>query len=202
MLVLQCNAAAASDSCGTWGRLLGNTLMLDEQLPIGTFPSKALREPGRDGGAIRTGPGGAVDWPRMADTLSPTQRSERMRRVRGKDTKPEMVVRRLVHGLGYRYRLHVGSLPGRPDLVFPGARKAVFVNGCFWHRHEGCPHSRTPKTRIDFWTNKFEENVARDQRNLEALRQQGWDVLVVWECEVKDTARLTNEIHKFMGAGA
>jgi len=108
-----------------------------------------------------------------------------MSRIRGKDTKPEMIVRRLVHAAGYRYRLHRRDLPGCPDLVFPGRGKVVFVHGCFWHRHR-CRYGRPmPSTRKAFWKRKLEANRARDRKNRRALRRQGWDVFVVWECQTK-----------------
>ena len=134
------------------------------------------------------------------DTLTAQQRSERMSRVRSKDTKPEMRVRRLVHGLGYRYRLHVKGLPGRPDLVFRSRRKVVFVHGCFWHRHEGCPQNRIPKSpeRRAFWRDKLDGNARRDRLNQAALRETGWRVLVVWECETKNLDRLANRIRAFL----
>lgn len=119
------------------------------------------------------------------DTLSKAERSERMSRIRARDTKPELRVRRLLHGLGYRFRLHRRTLPGTPDLVFPSRKKAIFVHGCFWHRHEGCRLARLPKTRQDFWLPKLEGNRARDLRDQAALRDLGWEVLVVWECEVQ-----------------
>lgn len=135
----------------------------------------------------------------MMDTLSPGERSERMGRVRGKNTKPEMLVRGLVHGLGYRYRLHGRSLPGHPDLVFRKRRKVIFVHGCFWHRHEGCPLCRMPKSRIEFWQRKLEGNKRRDETNQERLRAMGWDFLVVWECELKNRDDLANRIRNFLG---
>ncbi len=106
-----------------------------------------------------------------------------MAAVTGKDTTPEMRVRRLAHHMGYRYRLHVAELPGRPDLVFPGRRKIIEVRGCFWHRHLGCKRTANPRTRTIFWERKFRDTVARDARNLAMLEQSGWRVLVVWECE-------------------
>ncbi len=132
------------------------------------------------------------------DTLTPAERSERMSRVRSQDTRPEMIVRRLVHGMGYRYRLHARALPGCPDLVFASFRKVIFVHGCFWHRHKGCPNCRFPKSRLDFWTPKLEANEKRDRSNQRRLRRDGWGVLVVWECELKDIDRLKNRIRKFM----
>ncbi len=120
--------------------------------------------------------------------------------VRCKDTKPELVVRRLVYSLGFRYRLHVRGLPGKPDLVFKKLKKVIFVNGCFWHRHEGCPCSRIPKSRERraFWENKLNGNVERDRNNLKQLRGMGWDILVVWECEVGRREELTRAIVDFL----
>jgi len=137
--------------------------------------------------------------PDRLDPLSPKARSEQMRRVRSKDTGPELVVRRLVHSMGYRYRLHSKTLPGHPDLVFAGRRKVIFVHGCFWHRHEGCPRCRMPKSRVDFWKPKLEGNQKRDQANQLRLRELGWDHLVVWECELKDASSLASRIKQFLG---
>jgi len=123
-----------------------------------------------------------------------------MARIRGKDTKPELIVRRLAHALGYRFRLHRRDLPGSPDLVFPSRRKIVFVHGCFWHRHPGCKKTTTPSTRHDFWQKKFDQNVERDIRKEVQLIAAGWDVLVVWECETRDAARLTSTLREFLGA--
>ncbi len=134
----------------------------------------------------------------MTDTLTPRERSERMSRVRSTDTKPEMRVRRLVHGLGYRYRLHVRELPGTPDLVFPSRRAVIFVHGCFWHRHENCALARLPKSRLDFWRKKLESNTTRDAAQQERLRELGWRVLVVWECQLGDTTKLTDTIRHFL----
>lgn len=118
--------------------------------------------------------------------------------IRGKDTKPEMVVRRLIHALGYRYRLHARSLPGRPDLVFSSRRAVIFVHGCFWHRH-ACPlGNRTPKSRVAFWTAKLDANRERDRRTLRALRRQGWRVLTVWECELRSLDRLRRKVVRFL----
>ena len=133
------------------------------------------------------------------DTLTPEQRHERMSRVRGRDTKPEMAVRRLLHGLGYRYRLKWPGLPGRPDVIFPGRRKAVFVHGCFWHRHPGCCLARLPKSRLDFWLPKLEGNRERDARNLAALAERGWEAFVVWECELADKVSLRQRLVDFLG---
>lgn len=123
-----------------------------------------------------------------------------MSRVRGKDTGPEMIVRRLVHALGYRYRLHKKDLPGHPDLVFASRRKAIFVHGCFWHRHadSACKLARLPKSRQDFWVPKLEANAARDIKNQAKLREMGWDVLVIWECELKDRTFLQCRLESFL----
>lgn len=135
------------------------------------------------------------------DTLTRQERSERMSRVKGKDTRPEVRVRRLVYGLGYRYRLHAKDLPGHPDLVFRSRRKVIFVHGCFWHRHPAanCWRVRVPKSKTEFWLKKFEENVARDRSAQDALTRDGWDVLVLWECELKDDVALTVQLRQFLG---
>lgn len=122
----------------------------------------------------------------MTDIVDSRRRSEMMAGIRGRDTAPERAVRRVAHRMGLRFRLHRKDLPGRPDLVFPRHRLAVFVHGCFWHRHEGCRYAYTPKSRAAFWTRKFAGNVARDRRNEDALRDLGWRVLIVWECEARD----------------
>lgn len=137
------------------------------------------------------------------DTLSPKERSERMSRVRAKDSKPEMVVRRMVHGMGIRYRLHRRDLPGTPDLVFGPRRKVIFVHGCFWHRHPkpDCRLARLPKSRQEFWVPKLEGNRARDLRNVAALAAEGWESLVVWECETTgDRELLAERLRGFLGA--
>jgi len=120
--------------------------------------------------------------------------------VRARDTRPEMVVRRLVHGLGFRYRLHVRSLPGCPDLVFPSRRQVIFVHGCFWHRHRCHLGDRCPKTRREFWLAKLTANRRRDAKNQKALRAAGWRVLIVWECELAVAAlpRVSNRILNFL----
>ena len=132
------------------------------------------------------------------DTLSPLERSERMGRVKGKDTKPELMVRRLVYGLGFRYRLHVGGLPGKPDLVFSRRKSVIFVHGCFWHRHFGCALCRMPKSRLEFWKPKLEGNRKRDSRNQRMLRKDGWRVLVIWECQLANRERLGKKILEFL----
>ena len=124
------------------------------------------------------------------DTLDPEQRSRNMSLVRGKNTAPEMLVRRVAHRMGLRFRLHRKDLPGRPDLVFPRYHLAVFVHGCFWHRHPGCSRASTPSTRTDFWRAKFDANTLRDQRQIRALESLGWSVLVLWECELKNETQV------------
>jgi DNA mismatch endonuclease (patch repair protein) len=120
-----------------------------------------------------------------------------MSRIRGKDTKPELLVRSALHRMGYRFRLHRKDLPGRPDVVLPRFNAAVFVHGCFWHRHKGCRLTATPKTRAGFWKKKFHENVRRDKRNEAALRRAGWRVLKIWECEAVSGARLERKLSRF-----
>ena len=121
----------------------------------------------------------------MIDILTPEQRSAQMSRIRGSNTKLELLVRRALHARGFRYRLRGAGLPGRPDLVLPRYRTAIFVHGCFWHAH-ACPLFRLPKTRPEFWRTKLESNQTRDERALEALRQMGWHSYVVWECSLRN----------------
>ena len=135
---------------------------------------------------------------RLAGEPIDAGRSALMRRVRGRNTTPERVVRRTAHALGYRFRLHRRDLPGTPDLTFPRLRKAVFVHGCFWHRHAGCSRTTSPKTRASYWRDKFEQNVERDRRNAAALQALGWEVLVVWECETFDRAGLLAILSRFL----
>lgn len=126
-----------------------------------------------------------------------------MSRVRARDTKPEMVVRQLLHAMGYRYRLHAKDLPGKPDIVFRRQRLAIFVNGCFWHRHPDpeCRLARMPKSRLDFWLPKLEANRHRDVENEERLAALGWRVLLVWECELRDREQLGNILRRFIKGG-
>jgi DNA mismatch endonuclease (patch repair protein) len=120
--------------------------------------------------------------------------------VRSKDTGPELTVRRLVHGLGFRYRLHGKDLPGRPDLVFRSKKKVIFVHGCFWHRHgdSGCKLARLPKSRLDFWRPKLEANKKRDNKNRRLLHAEGWEILIVWECELRDLGKIERRIRAFL----
>lgn len=132
------------------------------------------------------------------DRLSKKRRSEIMSRIRGKDTVPELKVRSLIHSLGYRFRLHSKTLPGKPDLVFSGRKKIIFVHGCFWHAHSGCPKGKPPKSNLDFWLNKLENNKKRDAQALRKLRSEGWRVLTVWQCQLKDLETLVKKIVKFL----
>ena len=122
----------------------------------------------------------------MVDIVSKKQRSENMSRIRSRDTGPELAVRRVAHRMGFRFRLYRKDLPGTPDLTFPKHRLAVFVHGCFWHRHSGCRFAYSPKSRVEFWTKKFKQNVTRDRRNRTALQNLGWRVAVIWECETRE----------------
>lgn len=124
----------------------------------------------------------------MADTLTPGQRSERMSRIRSRDTKPEILVRRYLHASGLRFRLHKAGLPGRPDIVLAKYRSIVLVNGCFWHAHK-CQNGRVPATKTEFWRAKFEQNKRRDEQNVRALRKESWHVFTVWECELSNQVK-------------
>jgi DNA mismatch endonuclease (patch repair protein) len=134
----------------------------------------------------------------MADHVHRDTRSRIMAAVRSKNTQPELAVRRLVHGLGYRYRLHGSDLPGRPDLVFRSRRKVIFVHGCFWHRHPRCRYTTSPKTRVDYWQDKFRTNVARDRRVRRDLGKLGWSILSIWQCELKHPQKLKARIDDFL----
>lgn len=133
------------------------------------------------------------------DRLTAEHRSWNMSRIRGRDTHPEKRVRSLLHRLGFRFSLRRRNLPGKPDVVLPCRRVALFVHGCFWHRHEGCHNSVLPKTRAEFWLAKLNGNVDRDQRNGVALKQMGWRVLTIWECELEDEPKLTEKLIRFIG---
>ena len=129
------------------------------------------------------------------DSLTPEHRSWNMSRIRSGNTKPERLVRSLLHRMGYRFRLHRKDLPGRPDIVLPGRRTVVLVHGCYWHRHPGCRFAYTPKSNLAFWQAKFNENVNRDQRQYGQLRELGWGVITVWECETKHLHTLAERLH-------
>lgn len=134
----------------------------------------------------------------MTDKITPAERSALMAKVRSRDTKPEMMVRRMVFRMGYRYRLHRRDLPGAPDLVFGGQRKVIFVHGCFWHQHPGCRGARAPSSRTIYWGPKLAGNVKRDQLNRRLLRRAGWSVLIVWECELRSLSKLERRISRFL----
>lgn len=136
----------------------------------------------------------------MADTLSPEARSERMSRIRGTDTAPELALRSALHRLGLRYRLHANELPGKPDIVLPRHGTVIFVHGCFWHRHRGCSIANMPKSNADFWLGKFDRNVRRDARNARALRAAGWRVLVAWECHLNTPKKVASESSRLLRA--
>jgi len=133
------------------------------------------------------------------DSISREQRSANMRQIRSKDTQPELALRSLIHGLGYRFRLHRKDLPGHPDLVFPGRRKVIFAHGCFWHQHSECREGRIPSSRLDYWVPKLRRNQIRDAANQALLEKQGWRVLVIWECELKGFKSLTTRLKRFLG---
>jgi DNA mismatch endonuclease, patch repair protein len=134
----------------------------------------------------------------LADNLTPSERGRRMGLVRSTGSQAEWLVRRLAHGLGYRYRLHRRDLPGTPDLVFASRRKVVFVHGCFWHGHANCKLSRLPKSRVAFWKEKFAANKRRDKRASSMLRALGWRSLVIWECELRDIDRVALRLIVFL----
>jgi len=137
----------------------------------------------------------------VADTMTKRERSERMALVKSKDTGPEKTVRRLIDRMKFKYHLHDTELPGRPDFVFSRRHKAIFVHGCFWHRHRGCKLARIPKSRVRFWTVKLEGNRRRDARNLARIRRLGWSSLVVWECQLAKPELLSRRIKRFLTTG-
>ena len=124
------------------------------------------------------------------------QRSRNMSAIKSKNTKPEIKVRKVLHSMGYRFRLHRKDLPGSPDIVLPKYKTVIFVHGCFWHRHENCKYASTPKTRQEFWEAKFQENINRDKLNQENLSSKGWKIIIVWECEIKDKDFDLNRLFK------
>lgn len=136
------------------------------------------------------------------DNLTSAQRSAHMARIRAKDTRPEIVVRRAAHALGLRFRLHRSDLPGSPDLVFPGRKRALFVHGCYWHRHSGCRLAYTPKSNTAFWQAKFDRNVARDTEVIAALRAAGWQADIIWECETRRPETIPGRLRSLLYSGA
>ncbi len=151
-----------------------------------------LRKVNYIGQAIGGGKAGAMD------RITREQRSHVMSSVRSKNTKPEMTVRRVVHAMGFRYRLHSRKLPGQPDMVFTSRRKIIFVHGCFWHMHEGCPNVRLPKSHTDYWRPKLQGNREKDKQNLRKLHEMGWETLVIWECEIEPLGPLRDRIRQFL----
>lgn len=137
----------------------------------------------------------------MTDTRTPEQRSRIMASVGSRDTGPEKIVRRLLHGMGYRFRLHVRNLPGRPDIVLPRHRKVIFLHGCFWHGHKGCRKSGRPKSNVTYWNMKIERNMQRDSAAVKSLRMLGWNVLVIWQCQLRDMERLRKRIERYFADG-
>jgi DNA mismatch endonuclease (patch repair protein) len=135
----------------------------------------------------------------MSDVFSKEKRSWIMSRITGGDTEPEIIVRKMLHAMGYRFRLHVRHLPGKPDIVLPRHRKVVFVHGCFWHGHEGCPRSKRPTANAEFWNSKIDSNIRRDRLAVQNLLNDGWEVLVVWSCEVKRPHILSEKLKSFLG---
>jgi DNA mismatch endonuclease (patch repair protein) len=136
----------------------------------------------------------------MPDVFNKEQRSHIMAKVLGKNTSPERAVRKLLFELGYRYRVHQKNLPGKPDIVFPKKRKAIFVHGCFWHQHPGCKAADRPSSNSDYWDKKLNRNVERDKKNLSDLRLINWDIIIIWECQVKRKEDLTRTLVGFLGA--
>lgn len=132
----------------------------------------------------------------MSDVMTSEQRSRCMAAVKGKDTKPEMIVRKYLFYRGLRFRVQVRKLPGTPDIVLPKYKTAIFVNGCFWHGHEGCKYFRLPKSNIEFWTEKIERNIERDKESMQALLHLGWKVIRVWECELRNKANREDTLNK------
>ena len=137
----------------------------------------------------------------MSDTYSKQKRSQIMSKIPGKNTKPEIIIRKIAHGLGYRFRLHKKNLPGKPDIVFPKYKKVILINGCFWHGHKNCNRSKLPSTNKKFWKEKIDGNKKKDKSNLIRLKKTGWDYLVIWQCEIKksDYEKLEKKIAEFLG---
>ena len=138
----------------------------------------------------------------MTDVFSKEKRSRIMSQIRSKSTKPEMVVRRALYSMGFRYRLHISELPGCPDIVLSKNKKAIFVHGCFWHGHDICKRSKRPETNTEFWNKKLENNIKRDGEIMEELKSLGWDVLVIWQCQTKNTSELNLKLKNFLSEDA
>ncbi len=134
----------------------------------------------------------------MADIVSLSKRKEMMSSVKQRHTKPEITVRKLLHRLGYRFRLHSKKLPGTPDIVLPKYKSVIFVHGCFWHQHEGCRKARRPTSNVEFWNEKLDKNIKRDKRKESELKDLGWKVLTIWDCEIKDESSLIEKIKLFL----
>ena len=134
----------------------------------------------------------------MADTISKDKRSWNMSRIRSRDTRPELVVRSALHRLGYRFRIHKKDLPGKPDIVLAKYRTVIFVNGCFWHQHKGCKYAYQPKTRVKFWREKLQGNSERDIRTRKKLRRMDWRSRIIWECQIKNPAKLNKYLTQFL----
>ncbi len=132
------------------------------------------------------------------DVFSKGKRSQIMSRISGKDTKPEMLVRSLLHRMGFRFRLHTKDLPGKPDITLPKHKKVIFVHGCFWHGHKDCPRSKRPSTNVKFWNEKIDGNIKRDKKNIQSLENQDWKTLILWTCEIKDQKTLESKLTSFM----
>ena len=134
------------------------------------------------------------------DTLTKAERSERMAKIRSKDTYPELRVRKVLSEIGYRYRVHYSAIPGRPDVAFPGRQKVIWVHGCFFHQHDGCALNRIPKSKLDFWLPKLKRNQERDIQSQEHLREIGWEYLIIWECRVGHAEELRETLIRFLGS--
>jgi DNA mismatch endonuclease (patch repair protein) len=134
----------------------------------------------------------------MPDVFNPEERSRIMAKVRGENTSPERLVRSLIHKMGYRFRLNVKDLPGKPDIVLKKHKKVIFVHGCFWHQHEGCPHAARPSSNTEYWNKKLDRNMIRDREHMHKLEYLGWNVLIVWECETRDREKLIDKLKGFL----
>ena len=134
----------------------------------------------------------------MPDVFNPEERSRIMAKVRGENTSPERLVRSLIHKMGYRFRLNVKDLPGKPDIVLKKHKKVIFVHGCFWHQHEGCPHAARPSSNTEYWNKKLDRNMIRDREHMHKLEYLGWNVLIVWECETRDCEKLVDKLKGFL----